>query len=74
MITPRRLLLAGAALLAVVVFALWTTSSGEFLYVPNEARSASFEAALSNSFGFGGTNACLVFRRAISEAEAAGAS
>ena len=26
------------ALLAVVVFALWTTSSGDFLYVPNEAR------------------------------------
>ena len=38
MITPRRLVLAGAALLAVVVFALWTTSSGDFLYVPNEAR------------------------------------
>ena len=26
------------ALLAVVLFALWTTSSGDFLYVPNEAR------------------------------------
>ena len=38
MITPRRLVLAGAALLAVVVFALWTTSSGDYLYVPNEAR------------------------------------
>jgi 3-oxoacyl-[acyl-carrier-protein] synthase II len=32
-------------------------------YVPNKARSASFEYALSNSFGFGGTNAALLFRR-----------
>ena len=38
MITPRRLVLSGVALLAVVVFALWTTSSGDFLYVPNEAQ------------------------------------
>jgi PDZ domain-containing protein len=36
--TPGRLLLAGSTLLAVVFFALWTTSSGDFLYVPNEAR------------------------------------
>lgn len=33
-------------------------------YVPNEARRAAFEVAISNSFGFGGTNACLVLRRA----------
>jgi 3-oxoacyl-[acyl-carrier-protein] synthase II len=33
-------------------------------YVPNQARSGSFDVALSNSFGFGGTNACLVLRRA----------
>jgi 3-oxoacyl-[acyl-carrier-protein] synthase II len=33
-------------------------------YVANTARPASVEVALSNSFGFGGTNACLVFRRA----------
>ena len=32
-------------------------------YVPNRARPASFEYALSNSFGFGGTNAALLFRR-----------
>lgn len=32
-------------------------------YVPNEARDAKVDAALSNSFGFGGTNACLVFKR-----------
>ncbi len=32
-------------------------------YVPNEARDAVVECVLSNSFGFGGTNACLIFRR-----------
>jgi 3-oxoacyl-[acyl-carrier-protein] synthase II len=32
-------------------------------YVPNQARPAEIEYALSNSFGFGGTNAALVFRR-----------
>jgi 3-oxoacyl-[acyl-carrier-protein] synthase II len=32
-------------------------------YVPNEARKARVEYALSNSFGFGGTNAALLFRR-----------
>ncbi|MBA4123317.1 MAG: beta-ketoacyl-ACP synthase II [Acidobacteria bacterium] len=32
-------------------------------YVPNEARHAEVEFALSNSFGFGGTNACLIFKR-----------
>ncbi len=32
-------------------------------YVPNTARRMGIEHALSNSFGFGGTNGSLVFRR-----------
>jgi 3-oxoacyl-[acyl-carrier-protein] synthase II len=32
-------------------------------YVPNEPRYAEVEYALSNSFGFGGTNAALLFKR-----------
>ncbi|MDX1609373.1 MAG: beta-ketoacyl-ACP synthase II [Halofilum sp. (in: g-proteobacteria)] len=32
-------------------------------FVPNEARSMKIDAVLSNSFGFGGTNGTLVFRR-----------
>jgi 3-oxoacyl-[acyl-carrier-protein] synthase II len=32
-------------------------------YVPNQARAAKVNYALSNSFGFGGTNAALLFKR-----------
>ena len=32
-------------------------------YIPNVARKAHVEYALSNSFGFGGTNAALIFKR-----------
>src|SRR5215213_6249787 len=32
-------------------------------YVPNASRDAEVEYVLSNSFGFGGTNACLLFKR-----------
>ena len=32
-------------------------------FVPNQARKVEMEYAASNSFGFGGTNGCLVFRR-----------
>jgi 3-oxoacyl-[acyl-carrier-protein] synthase II len=32
-------------------------------FVPNHARTGSIEFALSNSFGFGGTNAALLFKR-----------
>jgi 3-oxoacyl-[acyl-carrier-protein] synthase II len=34
-------------------------------YVPNKPRPARIDYALSNSFGFGGTNGSLVFRRWI---------
>lgn len=32
-------------------------------YVPHTARRTSIKTALSNSFGFGGVNACLIFKR-----------
>jgi 3-oxoacyl-[acyl-carrier-protein] synthase II len=32
-------------------------------YVPNRARPMAIRCALSNSFGFGGTNGCLLFKK-----------
>jgi 3-oxoacyl-[acyl-carrier-protein] synthase II len=32
-------------------------------YVPNQARQMEVNFVMSNSFGFGGTNACLLFKR-----------
>lgn len=32
-------------------------------YIPNVGRDAKVDYVLSNSFGFGGTNACLIFKR-----------
>jgi 3-oxoacyl-(acyl-carrier-protein) synthase len=32
-------------------------------YIPNQARKRDVSVVLSNAFGFGGQNACLVFRK-----------
>ena len=32
-------------------------------YIPNESRDADVRVAVSNSFGFGGHNASIVFKR-----------
>ncbi len=32
-------------------------------YIPNSSRKADLKVAMSNSFGFGGTNACVVFKK-----------
>ncbi|MBE8954595.1 MAG: beta-ketoacyl-ACP synthase II [Quinella sp. 2Q5] len=34
-------------------------------YVPNEAQTRTVNAAMSNSFGFGGHNACVVFKKFV---------
>lgn len=35
-------------------------------YIPHRARSFDINIAMSNSFGFGGTNACIILRKYIS--------
>jgi 3-oxoacyl-[acyl-carrier-protein] synthase II len=68
----------GAAGAVEAIFTLLTMTSGiipptinqefpdpdcDLDYVPNEAREATVTVALSNSFGFGGVNGSLVFRK-----------
>ncbi|MCJ7514646.1 MAG: beta-ketoacyl-ACP synthase II [Dehalococcoidia bacterium] len=68
----------GAAGAVEAIFSLLTINSGiipptinqdfpdpecDLDYVPNEARTACVEVALSNSFGFGGVNGTLVLRK-----------
>ncbi len=38
-------------------------SGSDLDIIPNEARRVKLDYALSNSFGFGGTNGALVFKR-----------
>lgn len=61
---------AAAAILAMQHGILPPTINQEFPdpecdldYVPNRARPADIQIAMSNSFGFGGINAVLVFQR-----------
>jgi 3-oxoacyl-[acyl-carrier-protein] synthase II len=61
---------AGITVLAVKHQVIPPTTNYEFPdpecdldYVPNQKREAKIEYALSNSFGFGGTNGALLFRR-----------
>jgi 3-oxoacyl-[acyl-carrier-protein] synthase II len=37
--------------------------AGDLCYTPNEAGEAGVKVVLSNSFGMGGHNACIMLRR-----------
>ena len=39
--------------------------TGDMDFVPNRARQAAVEYAMSNSFGFGGTNGALIFKKFV---------
>src|SRR5574341_211412 len=61
---------AVAAVQAIVTGTIHPTANYEFPdpecdldYVPNKPREADVRVVLKNSFGFGGHNACLVFKR-----------
>ncbi len=51
---------AGAAVARAAGCLVVDMEGNDLDYVPHEARDAALDVALSNSFGFGGTNACLV--------------
>ena len=53
-----------ASLLAAVLLdGLFEHPACDLDYIPHRARPAAVTVALSNSFGFGGVNACLLFKK-----------
>jgi 3-oxoacyl-[acyl-carrier-protein] synthase II len=57
----------GAAGAVEAIFTIFAVQRGvptcDLDYIPNESRPQKIEIGVSNSFGFGGHNACVVFRR-----------